>query len=159
MIWPRGHQEWRRRGNVTKVGCSGTGGHEEEQEFGEPTLDNDFLTVLIRGFDCAGNLVNDRGSGPAEFTFSPSLQEAAVLGTITTRDGRTVTADVRWEGTGELETSHNTTQFTGFIGQFTGKLRDAVATGTVTVDGVALVTGSTTNAEVETLEDRNISLP
>jgi len=28
------------------------GGHEDESVNGETTLDNDFLTVLIRGFDC-----------------------------------------------------------------------------------------------------------
>jgi hypothetical protein len=46
------------------------GGHEEESESGFSTLDSDFLTVLIRGFDCEGNFINDRGSGPAEFMFS-----------------------------------------------------------------------------------------
>jgi hypothetical protein len=133
------------------------GGHEEESESGTTTLDSDFLTVLLRGFDCEGNLVNDRGSGPADFTFSPSLQTASVAGTITTRDGRSVTADVSWEGTGEVESTSNTTTFPGFTGHFKGKRRDAVATGTVVVDGDTLVDGSTTNAEIETLEDTNIS--
>ena len=132
------------------------GGHEEESESGTTTLDSDFLTVLIRGFDCANTLVNDRGSGPAEFEFSPSLQTASVAGTITTRDGRTVTADVNWEGTGAIESTSNTTTFPGFTGHFKGKRRDAVATGTVVVDGTTLVNGSTTNAEIETLEDTNI---
>jgi hypothetical protein len=131
------------------------GGHEEESESGETTLDSDFLTVRIRGFDCDGNFVNDRGSGPAEFTFSPSLQEASVTGTILTRGGRTVTADVTWEGTGPMETTSNTTTFTGFVGHFQGQRRDAVATGTVVVDGETIVDGSTTNAEIETLEDTN----
>jgi hypothetical protein len=133
------------------------GGHEEESESGATTLDSDFLTVLIRGFDCAGEFVNDRGSGPAEFTFSPSLQTAAVTGTITTREGRTVTADVDWTGTGALESSSNTTTFPGFTGHFQGKRRDAVATGTVVVDGATLVDGSTDDAEIETLEDTNTS--
>jgi hypothetical protein len=132
------------------------GGHEEESESGTTTLDRDFLTVLIRGFDCAGNFVNDRGSGPADFTFSPSLQTASVAGTITTRGGRSVTVDVSWEGTGEMESTSNTTTFPGFTGHFKGKRRDAVATGTVVVDGETLVDGSTTNAEIETLEDNNI---
>ena len=71
------------------------GGHEEEQENGESTLDNDFVNVRILNFsDCDGNFINDRGFGPAEFTFSPSLQTAAVSGTITTRDGRSVTVDL-----------------------------------------------------------------
>jgi dihydrofolate reductase len=51
----------------------------------------------------------------------------------------------------------NTTTFPGFTGHFLGKRRDAVATGTVVVDGETLVDGSTTNAEIETLEDNNIS--
>jgi hypothetical protein len=135
------------------------GGHEEEAESGVTTLDRDFLTVLLRGRNYGGTVVNDRGSGPAEFTFSPSLQEASVAGTITTRGGRAVTVDMRWEGTGEMETTSNTTTFPGFTGHFKGKRRDAVATGTVVVDGDTLVDGSTTNAEIETLEDNNISHP
>jgi hypothetical protein len=135
------------------------GGHEEESESGLSTLDSDFLTVLIRGTDCAGTFLNDRGSGPADFTFSPSLQGASVTGTIVTRDGRSVTVDMDWQGTGEIETTSNTTTFPGFTGHFKGKVRDAVATGTVVVDGETLVDGSTTNAEIETLEDKNISNP
>ena len=131
------------------------GGHEEESESGVTTLDSDFVTVLIRGVDCEGNFVNDRGSGPAEFDFSPSLQTATVTGTITTRQGRSVTVDVSWEGTGSIEATNNTTVFPGFTGHFQGKRRDAVATGTVVVDGETLVDGSTTNAEIETLEDTN----
>jgi hypothetical protein len=131
------------------------GGHEEESESGVTTLDSDFLTVLIRGVDCEGNFINDRGFGPAEFEFSPSLQTASVTGTITTREGRSVTVDVSWEGTGPIEATNNTTTFPGFTGHFQGKRRDAIATGTVVVDGETLVDGSTTNAEIETLEDTN----
>jgi hypothetical protein len=144
-------------GSVARLRVTVIGGHEEESESGTTVLDSDFVTVLIRGFDCEGNLVNDRGSGPAEFTFSPSLQTAAVAGTITTRDERSVTVDVSWEGTGELEVTNNVTTFPGFTGHFQGRRRDAVATGTVVVDGETLVDGSTSNAEIETLEDRNIS--
>jgi hypothetical protein len=143
-------------GSTTTMRVTVIGGHEEESESGETTLDSDFLTVLIRGIDCEGNFVNDRGSGPAEFEFSPSLQTASVSGTITTRDGRSVTADVDWEGTGPIEATSNTTTFPGFTGHFVGMRRDAVATGTVVVDGQTLVDGSTTNAEIETLEDKNI---
>ena len=132
-------------------------GHEEEQESGETTLDSDFVTVRLFGFDCQGNFFSDRGSGPAEFTFSPSLQTAAVEGTITTSGGRTVAVDVTWEGTGPIEATSNTTTFPGFVGHFQGLERDAVASGTVVVDGQTIVDGSTTNASVETLEDTNIS--
>jgi hypothetical protein len=132
-------------------------GHEEEAENGETTLDSDFVTVRILNFrDCEGNFVNDIGSGQAEFTFSQSLQTAAVTGTITTREGRSVTVDLTWDGTGPIEVDNNTTVFEGFTGHFQGQRRDAVATGTVTVNGETLVDGSTTNAEIETLEDTNI---
>jgi hypothetical protein len=133
------------------------GGHEEEAENGETTLDNDFVTVRILNFrDCEGNFVNDFGTGEAAFTFSPSLQTASVSGTITTRDGRTVVIDLSWDGTGPIEATNNTTTFEGFTGHFQGKRRDAVATGTVVVNGETLVDGSTTNAELESLEDTNI---
>ena len=134
------------------------GGHEDESVNGETTLDNDFLTVLIRGFDCDFNLINIRASGPAEFSFSPSLQTASVNGTVTSDDGHTVAVDMTWEGTGPIESTSNTTTFPGFVGHFTGKQRDAVATGTVVVDGETLVDGSTTNAELETLEDNNVRI-
>jgi hypothetical protein len=134
------------------------GGHEEESEDGVITLDSDFVTVLLRNsFDCDGNFINDRGSGVAGFTFSPSLQTAAVAGTIITRDGRSVSVEVSWEGTGPIEATSNTTTRPGFTGHFQGKRRDAVATGTVNVDGATLVDGSTTNARIETLEDTNIT--
>jgi hypothetical protein len=129
-------------------------GGVEEETGDDPS---EFATVLIRGFDCTGNFVNIRASGPAEFTFSPSLQQAGVTGTVATRDGQAVAVDVRWEGTGPLETSSSTTVFPGFTGHFRSAERDAVATGTVTLDGVTLVDGSTANASIETLEDTNIS--
>jgi hypothetical protein len=144
-------------GSTATTLVSVIGGHEEEQEEGVSTLDSDFLNVRILSFrDCEGNFVNDRGFGPAEFTFSPSLQEATVTGTITTRDGRSVTADIAWEGTGPIEVTNNMTIFEGFTGHFQGMVRDADASGTVLVNGQTLVDGSTTNAEIETLEDTNI---
>jgi hypothetical protein len=133
------------------------GGHEEESENGEQTLDIEFLTVLLRGFDCDGNLINDRAVGTGEFTNSPSLQQASVTGTITSRDGREIAVDLSWEGTGPLEVTQNTTTFPGFTGHLVGMRRDAVATGTVVVDGETVVDGSTTNAQIESLEDTNVS--
>jgi hypothetical protein len=130
-------------------------GHEDEAESGVTTIDHDFLTVRIFGFDCAG-FVNDFGTGDAEFTFSPSLQTAAVTGTVTTRNGRSVAVDMAWEGTGPIEVTDNVTIFEGFTGHFHGQVRDAVATGTVLVNGATLVDGPTTNARLETLEDTNI---
>jgi hypothetical protein len=129
------------------------GGFEEETEDGV-TESDEFLTVTFRGSDCAGPF-NDFGTGDAEFEFSPSLQEASVTGTITTFGGRVVTVDMNWEGTGPLEVESNTTTFPGFTGHFVGKERDAVATGTVVVNGQTLVDGSTTNAFIRTFEDKN----
>jgi len=131
------------------------GGHEEESVNGVTTTDDDFLSIRIFGFDCAGNFFSERGQGDGEFTWSPSLQEAAATGTVTTTGGRVVTVDMSWAGTGPLETTSNTTTFPGFTGHFVGRERDAVATGTVVVDGATLVDGSTTNAFIETLEDKN----
>ena len=144
-------------GSSTTLRVTVIGGHEEEQESGVTTLDSDFLTVLLRGFDCEGNFVNDRAIGSGEFTWSPSLQTASVSGTVTSRDGREIAVDMSWEGTGPLEVTQNTTTFPGFTGHFKGQEREAVATGTVVVDGVTVVDGSTTNARIETLEDTNIS--
>lgn len=39
-----------------------------EHESPDLTDVNTFATVLIRGFDCEGNLINDRGSGAATYT-------------------------------------------------------------------------------------------
>ena len=57
---------------------------------------------------------------------------------------------------GLIEATNNTTTFPGFTGHFMSRRRDAVATGTVVVDGETLVDSSTTNAEIETLEDTNL---
>ena len=55
-----------------------------------------------------------------------------------------------------MDVTDNVTTFQGFTGHFHGQERDAVATGTVLVNGATLVDGSTTNAILETLEDANI---
>lgn len=143
-------------GSIVTTRVQVIAGHEDEAESGVTTIDHDFLTVRIFGFDCAG-FVNDFGTGDAEFTFSPSLQTAAVTGTVATRNGRSVAVDMAWEGRGPMEVTDNVTIFEGFTGHFHGRVRDAVATGTVLVNGATLVDGSTTNARLETLEDTNIS--
>ena len=130
-------------------------GEEEESENGVTTFENEFLFVQIQGFDCEGNFTSERFEGPADFTYSQSLRYASVTGTATSSDGSTVTVDMTWEGTGPLESSSNTTTFPGFTGHFKNKRRDAVATGTVVLDGDTLVDGSTTDAQIETLEDDN----
>ena len=135
------------------------GGYEEESSNGEPAETSEFLTVLYRGFDCEGNFFSTRGSGPAEFSYSPSLRTASVSGTIPLSNGSTATVNMSWEGTGPITTTQNQTNFPGFTGHFTGRERDAVATGTVVIDGETIVDGSTTNASIETLEDTNRSTP
>ncbi|HEY0638235.1 MAG TPA: hypothetical protein VGD67_11365 [Pseudonocardiaceae bacterium] len=135
------------------------GGHEEETRDGVRTLDQDFVNVLIRGTDCAGVVRNDRGAGPATFDVSPALRDASLAGTVVTGTGRTVTVDLAWTGVGDLVIDHRVTQRPGFVGLFENTRRDATATGTVVVDGGTLVDGTTDNAELETLEDRNVSYP
>jgi len=131
------------------------GGHEGESQNGETTLDQDFVTLLIRGFDCDGNFTSERISGPAEFTYSPGLNRATVTADFTDEDGRAISVDMTWEGVGGVETTSNTTTFPGFHGHFVGRERDAVATGTVVIDGETIVDGSTKNASLESLEDTN----
>jgi hypothetical protein len=144
-------------GSTRQLRVTVTAGRELES----PNLDevNTFGTVLIRGFTCEGDFVNARGSGPVTYSSSPSPRDAHVTGTVPLNNGGEATIDVTWEGTGGLETTVNHTQFDGVIGIFTSKTRQAVATGTVVVDGVTLVSGPATSAEIETLEDRNKTLP
>ena len=129
-------------------------------EYESPNLDDrdEFVTVRIRNLQtCEGEFVNEFGTGPATYTSSPSLQEASVSGTVTLRNGETAAIDVTWEATGPLETNVNHTQFPGFSGTFTSKERDAVATGSVIVNGENLISGPSQSGSIETLEDRNIS--
>jgi len=146
-------------GTTARLGFRVTGGHEEESEDGVVTDDRDFLTVFVNGTDCGGVFVNDSGTGDATFTWSPSLQTASVSGTITTRGSRSITADLSWEAIGPMEVETNTTTFPGFTGHFVGQRRDAVATGTIVLDARLFIDGSTTDAQIETLEDTNISRP
>jgi hypothetical protein len=146
-------------GTTAELGFRVTGGHEDESEDGVTTEDHEFLTVFVSGIDCGGQFVSETGTGDATFTWSPSLQTASVSGTITTRNGRSITTVLSWEGTGVMEIEQNTTTRPGFVGHFEGKRRDAVATGTVVFDGRRFVDGSTDEAQIETLEDTNVSTP
>jgi len=135
-----------------------TGGHEEESEDGTQTVSDDFMLVQLQGASCNDPSINDTFNGEGvTFTWSPSLQTATLQGTLTQADGDTVTVDLTWEGTGPLEVNQNTSTFPGFTGHFTGRRRDAVATGTVVLNGETIVDGSTSIAEIESLEDKNIS--
>src|SRR5829696_8263670 len=127
-----------------------TGGHEHEAEDGVATLDRDYLRVQIQS-GCTG--IIQVTTNAADFTWSPSLQTARVVGTFTTTTGHTIAVDITWEGTGPIEVSQNNTSFPGRSATFVGRERDAVASGTVVLDGKTLVDGSTTNALLESLDD------
>jgi hypothetical protein len=127
-----------------------TGGHEEEAEDGVSTLDRDYLRVQIQS-GCTG--IIQVTTNDADFTWSPSLQTASVVGTFTTTAGQTISVDITWEGTGPIEINQNNTSFPGRSATFVGRERDAVATGTVVLDSKTLVDGSTTNASIESLDD------
>jgi hypothetical protein len=146
-------------GTTAELGFRVTGGHEDESEDGVVTEDHEFLTVFVTGFDCGGVFVSETGTGDATFAWSPSLQTASVSGTVITRNGHSITANLSWDGTGPTEVDQNTTTRPGFVGHFVGMRRDAVATGTVVFDGRQFVNGSTDEAQIETLEDNNTSTP
>ena len=129
-----------------------TGGHEQEAEDGVTTLDRDYLRVQIQS-GCTG--IIQVTTNDTDFTWSPSLQAARVVGTFTTATGQTIAVDVTWAGTGPIEVSQNNTSFPGRSATFVGRERAATATGTVVLDGKTLVGGSTstTNASIESLDD------
>jgi hypothetical protein len=148
-------------GTTANLGFRVTGGHEEESENRVVTEDHDFLTVFVNGIDCGGVFVNDTGTTEdVDFVWSPSLQTASVSGTVTTRNsGHVITANLSWQATGPMEVDTNTNTFPGSVNHFVGHHRDAVATGTVVFNGRQFVNGSTTDADIETLEDTNRDVP
>ncbi len=148
-------------GTTARLSFRVTGGHEEESENGVVTEDHDFLTVFVNGIDCGGVFVNDTGTTEdVDFVWSPSLQTASVSGTVTTRrSGHVIAADLSWEATGPMQTDTNTNTFPGSVNHFVGRKRDAVATGTVVFNGRQFVNGPTTEAVIETLEDKNRDVP
>jgi hypothetical protein len=133
-----------------------TGGHEEEAEDGVSTLNRDYLRVQIQS-GCTG--IIQVTTNDTDFTWSPSLRTASVVGAFTTTTGNTISVDINWEGTGPLRVEQNNTSFPGTSATFVGRERDAVATGTVVLDGKTLVDGSTTNALIESLDDHRVETP
>ena len=147
-------------GTTAELGFRVTGGHEEESEDGVVTEDHEFLTVFVNGIDCGDVFVNDTGTADATFTWSPSLQTASVSGTVTTRRlGISIAVNLSWEATSPMEVDTNINTFPGSVNHFVGKSRDGVATGTVVFDGRQFVNGATSEAPIETLEDKNIDTP
>ena len=137
-----------------------TGGHEEETEDGVQTQNRNYMLVQMLGATCRTANISNTFNGPAgSFTWSPSLQRATLTGTLSQPDGDTTTVNMSWDGTGPMQVDQNTATRPGFTGHFTGKRREAVATGTVTLNGETVVNGSTDIAHIETLHDKNISRP
>jgi len=134
-----------------------TGGHEEEAENGVTTRDRDYLRVQILS-PCPETGIIQVTTNDADFTWSSSLQTASVVGKFTTTTG-TIAVDIAWEGTSPLRVNQNNTSFPGRSATFVGRERDAVATGTVVLDGKTLVAGSTTNALIESLDDHIVETP
>jgi len=125
------------------------------------TLDSDYLRFGIQRFECDGSVSSDgafsESGDDVAFTYTRSLATASVDGTLTTVEGRTVTVDMSWSGLRRVEVRKSQNRFPGGSNSFRGMRGDAVATGTVVYDGDAVVNGSTTNAELESLEDTNVT--
>jgi hypothetical protein len=139
-----------------------TAGHEDESQDGVTTLDNDYLRFGIQVAECDGTFTMDSAFSQRDadvtFTSTPKLSTAAVTGTLTTQAGEIVTVNLEWTGLGKKPvTEKNKTTFPGFSGTFEGKQRDAVATGTVVYATETVVDGSTTTADLESLEDTNVT--
>ena len=133
------------------------GGHEEESENGETTLDSDFLNVLIQGSDCGGEFVNVRAFGPGGVhVLAVASKRAAVTGTVTDTRGRCSSpVDMSWEGTGPIEVDAQQDEVPGVQGQVHEQAarRRGDRHCAAVLDGETVVDGSTSNAEIETLED------
>jgi hypothetical protein len=140
-----------------------TAGHEDESQDGATTSDNDYLRFGIQVAECDGETftTDSAFSQPGDdvtFTYTESLSTATVTGTLTTRSGEAVEVDLTWTGLGKKPiTERNKTTFPGFSGTFVGKQRDAVASGTVVYAGETVVDGSTTDADLESLDDTNVT--
>ena len=128
-------------------------------EFESPELAdvNEFGLLLVQGSRCDGSFVFERGSGTVDYTGSLTLRRARVSGTIALDDGGVASLEVQWTGTGRVETTVNRTERPGFLGIFRNRQREAEATGTVTLDGAPLVSGPSDSADIETLEDFNVT--
>jgi hypothetical protein len=132
--------------------------YENEVEDGVQNADDHSIRFGIQG-GC-DNVFISRTSNTATLTWSPSLQTAHLVGTATTSTGRVLTADITWTGTGPLEVDQNMVNFPGRVAHFVGRERAVDATGTVTLDGEALVNGQTSTFDrLETLEDKIIEKP
>ena len=96
-------------------------------------------------------------TGPADYNGRLSLKRAWVNGTVTLRNGDGATVDLYWRGSGPIDKTVNRTKFPGFRGVFTSRERDAVAMGSVVVNGASLISGRSESGSIETLEDKNIT--
>lgn len=134
-----------------------------DTEDADPTARVQFLAVCPGG---GGSLRWLRSTAPVSITSTKNLKSVIVTGgPFTVRDtsgvSHVVSIDVSWTGAGPLETSVNPTQ--GFlVGTSIRKQRAATATGTVTFDGPALVSGDANHfitPFIRTDEDRYTTTP
>jgi hypothetical protein len=99
--------------------------------------------------------------GDAWACTNPSLGRGMALGLIHVAAPDGISARVRAALPAAMSRDADSTaqgwEVSNVLGLFVGRRGDAVATGTVAVDGETLVDGSTDNAEMETLEDLNFS--
>ena len=124
-------------------------------EFESPELAdvNEFGLLLVQGSRCDGSFVFERGSGTFGYTGSVTLRQAGLGHDHPQRGGwRRSTCSGR---VGRVESTINRTERPGFLGIF--RTARAEASGTVTLDGAPLVSGPSDSADIETLEDFNVT--
>jgi hypothetical protein len=147
-------------GTTASLAFRVSAGHETEVEDGDVTEDSDFLSVFVNGIDCNDVFVNDTGVATGTFAWSPSLQSASTSGTVVTRRlGITIDVDMSWESNTPMQINTNVVSFPGRVSTFVGQRRDGVANGTIVFDGRQFVNGPTTEAWIETFDDKTVRTP
>ena len=155
-----------------------TAGNDVDQEPPGPPTRTSGAFLRITQFDrCTGTFtvcsggVSGEDSG-VEFSTNPAVREATLTGTIplrcTSSTGVTfvnAVVNMTWTGTGEADRSVNNNHFDfGDLimnTQFRGATRDAVATGTVLLNGVNVTPNPSVRGEIvsETSHQVTVELP
>lgn len=138
-------------------------------DFQTPETEDTQTTARVQYFGvCPDGSFNLVGAAiPAEVTFRPNLASAHVLGSGQLRDAlgnlHPVDFDVSWSGVGMVEREVRVFSSPGFSTLVhTEEHRDAVAIGSVSIDGSPVVNGDQANRGtpfIETEEDRRIQPP
>jgi hypothetical protein len=130
----------------------------------DPTARIQFLAVCPDGRSYSWG----RGAAPVSHASTENLKSVSVSAApFTVNDilgvPHVVSFNVSWTGTGPIQTTVDSSQSTGFrVGTTTRKERTATATGTVTFDGAAIVSGQNNHfltPFIRTDEDRYQRLP